>query len=99
MNKKIEITEERISANEYIDFLKRTDLGSQYPKERLFDPGLYRTSKCPFALSCARLADKRLRCVTECGTRLCSASSAIGSAEQRGHGVLSLGNGRCVFSC
>ena len=34
MNKKIEITEERISANEYIDFLKRTDLGSQYPKER-----------------------------------------------------------------
>ena len=34
MNKKIEITEESISANEYIDFLKRTDLGSQYPKER-----------------------------------------------------------------
>ena len=28
------ITEERISAEEYIDFLKRTDLGSQYPKER-----------------------------------------------------------------
>ncbi len=26
--------EERISAEEYIDFLKRTDLGSQYPKER-----------------------------------------------------------------
>ena len=34
MNEKIEIIEERISANEYIDFLKRTDLGSQYPKER-----------------------------------------------------------------
>ena len=34
MNKKIEILEERISAEEYIDFLKRTDLGSQYPKER-----------------------------------------------------------------
>ena len=34
--KKEEITirEERISAEEYIDFLKRTDLGSQYPKER-----------------------------------------------------------------
>ena len=30
----IEIKEERISAGEYIDFLKRTDLGSQYPKER-----------------------------------------------------------------
>ncbi|MGN0691858.1 MAG: GNAT family N-acetyltransferase [Oscillospiraceae bacterium] len=28
------INEERLSAAEYIDFLKRTDLGSQYPKER-----------------------------------------------------------------
>ncbi len=26
--------EERLSADEYIEFLKRTDLGSQYPKER-----------------------------------------------------------------
>lgn len=26
--------EERLSPEEYIDFLKRTDLGSQYPKER-----------------------------------------------------------------
>ena len=26
--------EERLTADEYIDFLKRTDLGSQYPKER-----------------------------------------------------------------
>jgi len=34
INEKIEIREERISADEYIDFLKRTDLGSQYPKER-----------------------------------------------------------------
>ncbi|MGN0341887.1 MAG: GNAT family N-acetyltransferase [Roseburia sp.] len=31
---KIEITEQRVSASEYIEFLKRTDLGSQYPKER-----------------------------------------------------------------
>ena len=31
---KIKITEQRVSASEYIDFLKRTDLGSQYPKER-----------------------------------------------------------------
>ena len=30
----VTIREERISAAEYIDFLKRTDLGSQYPKER-----------------------------------------------------------------
>lgn len=30
----ITIAEERISASEYIDFLKRSDLGSQYPKER-----------------------------------------------------------------
>ena len=30
----IKICEERISAEEYIDFLKRSDLGSQYPKER-----------------------------------------------------------------
>ena len=30
----IEIKSERISAEEYIEFLKRTDLGSQYPKER-----------------------------------------------------------------
>ena len=35
--KEIIIKEERISAEEYIDFLKRTDLGSQYPKERFFD--------------------------------------------------------------
>jgi len=27
------INHERITAEEYIDFLKRTDLGSQYPKE------------------------------------------------------------------
>lgn len=34
MDERIEISEERISAEEYIDFLRRTDLGSQYPKER-----------------------------------------------------------------
>ena len=34
MDEKIDILEERISAEEYIEFLKRTDLGSQYPKER-----------------------------------------------------------------
>ena len=30
----ITIREERVSPEEYIEFLKRTDLGSQYPKER-----------------------------------------------------------------
>ena len=34
MNSNVIIKEEHISADEYIDFLKRTDLGSQYPKER-----------------------------------------------------------------
>ena len=34
MDNTINIKEERISPEEYIDFLKRTDLGSQYPKER-----------------------------------------------------------------
>lgn len=29
-----EINSERLTAETYIDFLKRTDLGSQYPKER-----------------------------------------------------------------
>ena len=30
----ITIRSERLTAEEYIDFLKRTDLGSQYPRER-----------------------------------------------------------------
>ncbi len=33
MEENIKIAEERISSEEYIEFLKRTDLGSQYPKE------------------------------------------------------------------
>ena len=33
-NSNIAIKEERITPEEYIDFLKRTDLGSQYPRER-----------------------------------------------------------------
>lgn len=31
---KYTITEERLTADEYIEFLRHTDLGSQYPKER-----------------------------------------------------------------
>ena len=34
MNKAIKIENHRFTPEEYIDFLKRTDLGSQYPKER-----------------------------------------------------------------
>ena len=34
MNNRIDIQEERLTPEEYIDFLKRTNLGSQYPKER-----------------------------------------------------------------
>ena len=34
LNENITIRQERLSPEEYIDFLKRTDLGSQYPKER-----------------------------------------------------------------
>ena len=37
MKQNIIITQERISAEEYIRFLKRTDLGSQYPKERFVE--------------------------------------------------------------
>lgn len=34
MNDRIEIVQQRVCAEEYIEFLKRTDLGKQYPKER-----------------------------------------------------------------
>ena len=34
MSERIKIREERVTAEEYIRFLKKTDLGSQYPKER-----------------------------------------------------------------
>ena len=32
-----QINEERLPADEYIEFLKKTDLGSQYPKERFYE--------------------------------------------------------------
>ena len=34
MADRVSIRSERVTPEEYIDFLKRTDLGSQYPKER-----------------------------------------------------------------
>lgn len=33
----VKITKEHITANEYIEFLGRTDLGQQYPKERFIE--------------------------------------------------------------
>ena len=58
MNQKVRILEERISAEEYIDFLKRTDLGSQYPKERFYD----RIAKLISSVSISLVARN------ECGT-------------------------------
>ena len=34
MREQVTVREERLAPPEYIDFLKRTDLGSQYPRER-----------------------------------------------------------------
>ena len=34
LDSRVEIKEERLYAREYVEFLKRTDLGSQYPRER-----------------------------------------------------------------
>lgn len=39
-----DIKSERLSPEEYVDFLKRTDLGSQYPRER-FDERIARLLK------------------------------------------------------
>ena len=46
-----EIRSECLSAAEYIDFLKRTDLGSQYPKERFAEriPRLLRSASISLA--------------------------------------------------
>jgi ribosomal protein S18 acetylase RimI-like enzyme len=33
----MEIKQERLTAAQYIDFLRRSDLGSQYPKERFYE--------------------------------------------------------------
>lgn len=44
MNERIDIQEERLTTEEYIDFLKRTNLGSQYPQER-FDERIARLVK------------------------------------------------------
>ncbi len=58
-NGNITLREERVSAEEYIEFLKRTDLGSQYPKERFAEriPKLVRNVSVSLT---ARNADGRL---------------------------------------
>lgn len=53
------IREERLAAAEYIDFLKRTDLGSQYPKERFAERIDTLVGKVSISLT-ARDQDNRL---------------------------------------
>ncbi len=59
MGEDIAIREERVSAGEYIDFLKRTDLGSQYPKERFEERIARLVEKASISLV-ARNAEKRI---------------------------------------
>ena len=54
-----EIKSERLNAEEYIDFLKRTNLGSQYPKER-FNERIDRLLKNASISLAARNEEKRL---------------------------------------
>ena len=48
------IRPERLSADEYIEFLKTTDLGSQYPKERFRERIETLVSKVPISLEISR---------------------------------------------
>lgn len=47
----ISYSEERLCADEYMDFLKRTDLGSQYPKERFRERIEKLVAKVPVSLT------------------------------------------------
>lgn len=53
----IKLYNQRLSATEYIDFLKRTDLGSQYPKER-FEQRIEKLVKSASISIVARDGDK-----------------------------------------
>ena len=44
------ITQERLTADEYIEFLKKSDLGSQYPKERFYERIQTLVNKCSLSL-------------------------------------------------
>ena len=59
MNKEICIENHRFTPEEYIDFLKRTDLGSQYPKER-FEERIPRLLKNASVSLAARDAENRV---------------------------------------
>lgn len=61
------ISEERLTAEEYIDFLKRTDLGSQYPKERFEERINILVRKAAISLT-ARSAEGELLGVCFCIT-------------------------------
>ncbi len=54
-----EIKSERLNAEEYVDFLKRTDLGSQYPRER-FSERIDKLLKSASISLSARNEEKRL---------------------------------------
>lgn len=56
---KIAIKQERLSAEEYIEFLKRTDLGSQYPQERFRERIEKLVGNVPVSLT-ARTPEDRL---------------------------------------
>lgn len=51
MSECIRIQSERLSAEEYIEFLKRTDLGSQYPRERFGERIKRLTASVPISLT------------------------------------------------
>ena len=55
----VEINSERLTAAEYVDFLKRTDLGAQYPRER-FGERIEKLLQNASVILAARNADGRL---------------------------------------
>lgn len=61
------IQEERLTAAEYIDFLKETDLGSQYPKERFEERIATLVKKAAISLT-ARSREQELLGVCLCIT-------------------------------
>ena len=59
MEQEILIAEERLTADAYIEFLKRTDLGAQYPRER-FHERIEKLVKNAAISLVARNADKQI---------------------------------------
>ncbi len=59
MQEEVRIREERITPEEYIEFLRRTDLGSQYPRER-FDTRIAKLVDSAAISLVARDADGRI---------------------------------------